>query len=296
MKKLMIIGLLLLTTACRLNQPLDEKKGAVDIEDPAKIIDTIQSKGPIINEAGETIEERFILPEGFHRVVVKEDSFESYLRNLTLKPHGTKVLYFDGSTKNKSNVYIAVVDMDVGNRDLQQCADAIIRLRAEYLYQKKEYDSIHFNFTNGFRVDYTKWMEGYRIAINGNNTSWVKRTEASNTYQDFRKYLDIVFAYAGTLSLEQELESVAVQDLQIGDIFIQGGSPGHAIIVVDMIENTATGEKRFLVAQSYMPAQETQVLVNPMDNKISPWYSSNFGDTLQTPEWTFSSGDLKRFK
>ena len=296
MKKLMIIGLLLLTTACRFNQPLDEKKGAVDIEDSAKIIDTIQSRAPIINEAGQTIEERFILPEEFHRVVVEEDSFESYLRNLSLKPHGTKVLYFDGSTKNKSNVYIGVVDMDVGNRDLQQCADAIIRLRAEYLYQKKEYDSIHFNFTNGFRVDYTKWMEGYRIAINGNNTSWVKRTEASNTYQDFRKYLDIVFAYAGTLSLEQELESVAVQDLQIGDIFIQGGSPGHAIIVVDMIENTATGEKRFLLAQSYMPAQETQVLVNPMDNKISPWYSSNFGDTLQTPEWTFSSGDLKRFK
>jgi len=189
-----------------------------------------------------------------------------------------------------------VVDMEIGSRDLQQCADAIIRLRAEYLYQKEAYDQIHFNFTNGFRVDYKKWTEGYRIAIDGNNTSWVKKTNPSNTYKDFRKYLDIIFAYAGTISLEKELKSVALEDMQIGDVFIQGGSPGHAVIVVDMIQNKETGEKRFLLAQSYMPAQEIQVLQNPMDSNISPWYSLGFGDTLKTPEWSFKSSDLKGFQ
>ncbi len=44
----------------------------------------------------------------------------------------------------------------------------------------------------------------------------------------------IVFAYAGTLSLYEELESVPIKDMDIGDIFVQGGSPGHAVIVVDM--------------------------------------------------------------
>ena len=49
-----------------------------------------------------------------------------------------------------------------------------------------------------------------------------------------------------------------VTSMQIGDVLIQGGSPGHAVIVVDMAENPATGEKLYLLAQSYMPAQDIQ--------------------------------------
>ena len=51
-----------------------------------------------------------------------------------------------------------------------------------------------------------------------------------------------------------------------------------------------------MIAQSYMPAQELQVLKNPDDAKLSPWYSSDFGEVLQTPEWTFRKTDLKRFR
>ena len=46
-----------------------------------------------------------------------------------------------------------------------------------------------------------------------------------------------------------------------------------------------------------MPAQETQILQNPNNIELSPWYSvSEIGEKLYTPEWTFSSKDLKRFK
>ena len=51
--------------------------------------------------------------------------------------------------------------------------------------------------------------------------------------------------------------------MQIGDVLIQGGSPGHAVIVVDMAENPATGEKLYLLAQSYMPAQDIQSAGEP---------------------------------
>jgi hypothetical protein len=80
--------------------------------------------------------------------------------------------------------------------------------------------------------------------------------------------------------------------LKVGDVFIKGGFPGHAVIVVDVIENDKK-QKKFALAQSYMPAQELQVLLNPDNNTI--WYDTDFGETLITPEWTFKANQLKQF-
>lgn len=248
----------------------------------------------LINEDGKVISERIDVPKGFERIEAKEGTFGDYLRSLPLKPHGSPVLYYNGDTKS-AEVYVAVLDIDIGDRDLQQCADAAMRLRAEYLYSKSEFDKIHFNFTNGFRVDYSKWMQGYRVAISGNKTSWVKKTGEASDYQSFRKYLDMVFAYAGTASLVKELSTVAIEDMQIGDVFIKGGSPGHCVIIVDMAENKETGEKLFLLAQSYMPAQDIHILKNPYNDEGNPWYSLQSGEDLDTPEWDFSVEQLMRF-
>ena len=176
-----------------------------------------------------------------------------------------------------------------------QCADAVMLLRAEYLYQNKRYDEISFNFVDGFNAKYSKWRKGYRINVGDNSSSYYKATDESNTYETFRKYMDIVFAYSSTLSLDEELKSVNVEDMQIGDVFIKGGSPGHCVIVVDMVQNKKTGEKIFMLAQSYMPAQQTQLLINPNDKDLSPWCSLDFGKELKTPEWTFTRDQLKRF-
>ena len=249
----------------------------------------------IINPDGRTIVERFNPPAGYERINVAENSFYYYLRYLPLKHNNAKVHLYNGKIKT-NNVYDAVVDLDIGNKNLHQCADAIIRLRAEYLFEQKQYDQIHFNFTNGFRADYSEWMKGKRIIINGNKTSWQQKTNASNTYSDLWNYLETVFTYAGTLSLSKELEPTNFRDLNIGDVFIQGGSPGHAIILVDLAINKKNNKKVFLLAQSYMPAQEIQILKNLNDETISPWYSEDFVDDLYTPEWSFKKRDLKRFK
>ncbi|MDR2956480.1 MAG: DUF4846 domain-containing protein [Prevotella sp.] len=251
---------------------------------------TVNDKG-IIDKEGNTIQTRFNPPNGFQRKSVDENSFADYLRNLPLKPAGTKVRYFNGDIKHNI-VYDAVVDMDISNRDLQQCADAIMRLRGEYLYSIKAYDQISFTLTNGFQMDYTKWMNGNRVIVNGNKTVWHKTAELSNTYKDFRNYMEFVFIYAGTLSLSKSLHSKDIKGIAIGDVLILGGSPGHAVIVVDVAENE-NGEKVFLLAQSYMPAQETQILKNNNDVKLSPWYSANIVGYLYTPEWTF---DIKQLK
>jgi len=252
------------------------------------------TKKSLINPEGKTIESRFLTPENFKRKESEANSFGNYLRKLPLKSHGSKVLFHNGIIKPSENVYDAVVDLKIGKKDLHQCADAVMRLRAEYLWNQNRFEEIHFNFTNGWQVDYSKWKEGFRVKVEGNKTTWVKRSEPSNSHDSFWKYLEIIFTYAGTLSLSKELKSVELSKIEIGDIFIQGGSPGHAVIVVDLAENNE-GEKVFLLAQSYMPAQETQILKNPNNEDMSPWYSEKNWNQLETPQWTFSKDDLKRF-
>lgn len=244
---------------------------------------------------GDSIFTRFQPPSGFVRPPAEPGTFAFYLRNLPLKPEGSPVHLFDGREKGRQDVHAAVIDMDTGNQDLQQCADAVMRLRAEFLLGEKRYRDIRFNFTNGFPAEYAKWREGQRIRVEGNRSAWYATDRPSTSYEDFRAYLDQVFMYAGTLSLSRELRSKNVKDLEIGDVFIQGGSPGHAVLVVDVAVKPGTSEKVFLLAQSYMPAQEIHVLKNPNDNDLSPWYSNDFGETLRTPEWTFTANDLKAF-
>ena len=108
---------------------------------------------------------------------------------------GSKVLLYNGETKRNQQAAYAVVDLDIGKRDLQQCADAVIRLRAEYLYEQKQYAAIHFNFTNGFNAEYTKWAKGSRIRVNGNTVSWYPSKGEDYSYKTFRSYLDMVFSY-----------------------------------------------------------------------------------------------------
>lgn len=249
----------------------------------------------VVNKEENILKDRYEVPEGYERVSVEENSFGEFLRNSKLEDYGEKVKYYDGRVKDKPNVYDSVFDVDIGDRDLHQCADAVMLLRAEYLYQNKRYDDISFHFVDGFNAKYSKWRRGYRISVGENSSSYYKATGESNTYETFRKYMDIVFAYSSTLSLDEELKSVDVKDMQIGDVFIKGGSPGHCAIVVDMAENKETGEKVFMLAQSYMPAQQTQLLINPNDQYLSPWYSLDFGENLKTPEWSFTKDQLKRF-
>jgi hypothetical protein len=54
-------------------------------------------------------------------------------------------------------------------------------------------------------------------------------------------------------------------------VIIRGGFPGHAVIVMNMAVTTE-GKKIYLLAQSYMPAQDIHVLINPNNNDICLWY------------------------
>ena len=215
--------------------------------------------------------EQIPVPRGFQRVRISSDSFGSYLRQLPLKKDRTVHLY-NGLPKSNQGAQFAVINLNVGSKDLQQCADVIMRLRAEYYYSRQRPDKIYFT----------------------DNANHTYKFPGGNRKQ-FDAYLETVFSYCGTLSLERSLQKrYSISEMEIGDVFIKGGSPGHAMIVIDVAVN-AEGKKVYLLAQGYMPAQEIHVVNNPKNDKISPWYLAENELDINSPEWTFKPSQLRHW-
>ena len=176
---------------------------------------------------------------------------------------------YNGDLKPNQSAQFAVLDIPVGKKDLQQCADAIMRLRAQYLFDHKRFAEISFSDNNGKKYEY-----------------------APGRSDSFDRYLERVFSYCGTLSLEKQLKKTSMANIQPGDVLIKGGSPGHAVIVVDVAVNSG-GERVFMLAQSYMPAQDIHILRNPAANDTHPWFKVTSNPLINTPEWTFEHSQLR---
>ena len=245
-----------------------------------------------IDPMGETLETRIGVPYGYQRVEAQEDSFAHFLRGYPLKPAGSKVHLYDGSEKANQNDHVAVFALPLEDYDLQQCADSVMRMYGEYYFATEQYDKIKFHFTNGFLAEYTKWRDGNRITVNGNNVTWVKSKSKDTSYECLVRYFRTVFCYAGTLSMESESVTTSLQNIKAGDVFLNGGSPGHVVMVVDVCENEA-GKKAFLLAQGYMPAQEFHLLKNPAHSDDPWYYEEEVTYPFYTPEYVFQEGSLK---
>jgi len=225
--------------------------------------------------AGELLVQRIAPPDGFAREPTAPGTFADWLRHLPLKPAGSPVLLHDGELKGNQDAHVAVIDMDVGRRDLQQCADAVMRLRAEYLFSAGREQDICFR------------------SVQGKKLRWRGSGMAS-----FRKYLDKVFGIANSASLMREMIPVAAgQPVEVGDVLIEpasSGRYGHAVMLVDMAVSPS-GERVFLLTQSYMPAQESHILKNRREPDIAPWYRIDPAAAIDTPEWGFPESSLRRF-
>ncbi|HEX9104506.1 MAG TPA: DUF4846 domain-containing protein, partial [Polyangia bacterium] len=163
---------------------------------------------------------------------------------------------------------------------LQQCADAVMRLWAEYRYARGAVVAFHPD-------------PGRPRAL----TFDARAHQRPDTRAQFERWLVRVFADAGSASLQAELRA-ADGAAQPGDVLIQGGYPGHAVLVLDVAVG-GDGRRWLLLGQSYMPAQDFHVLRNPSAASASPWYDAAALATaggLQTPEWRpFVARDLRRF-
>lgn len=253
-------------------------------------------KPALIDKSGNTIASRSIVPEGFTRKPYKAGSFQEYVQNYPLKSFGANIINYDGTPYIYQQGHFGILEIEVPSHGLQQCADALIRIRAEYLWDQNRQAEIGFNFTSG---DYCSWQQyaaGYRPKIHGNKVEFNKSAASNFSKENFYRYLDLIYTYAGTISLFHELPAVnSIEAVEVGDMLIYAGSPGHVIMVADVAVNSA-GEKLFIFAQGNTPAQSVHLLKNPNDLGKSPWYELEIGAPLEIPTYSFDEVKFVRFK
>jgi len=238
------------------------------------------------------LEASFPPPSGYTRMELEPGTFGAWLRGLPLRPAGTPVRDFQGGEilSAGDSRLAAVAELDVGQSNLQQCADSIIRLHAEWLWAQGHKGRIGYRFTSGHLASWAQYAAGDRARIAGSKVSWVRSAAADSSRASFRAYLDLVFTYAGTLSLQVEKNRPSREEVRPGDFFVLGGSPGHAVLVLDVAVNPA-GQKVALLGQGFIPAQDFHLLSPAKDG---PWFALQ-ADEVATPFWKpFPWSSLRR--
>jgi len=241
----------------------------------------------------DTLEARFPTPRGFSRVRLSAGSFGAWLRGLPLAAPGTPVVSYAGTLLHPASDprIAAVVAIDVGKADLQQCADAVIRMNAEWQWSKGRRD-MSYRAASGTPLPFSRWARGERVRANGANIRWQPAAKPASDHRAFRHYLDAVFAWANTVSVARQAKPVKPADLAPGDFFIMPGNPGHSVLVLDLARN-AQGRRVALLGQSYMPAQNFQVL-RPAAHAV--WFTLRSDEPVRTPFWRpFPWATLERF-
>ncbi|MEG1555231.1 MAG: DUF4846 domain-containing protein [Bacteroidales bacterium] len=221
---------------------------------------------------GMTVRDRIAVPSGFERKEYDDHSFQQYILTLPLKPCESSVVSYSGDTMHYPDEIVGVYDIALTKEDILQCADMLMKIRAEYLYAEKRYDEIIFTITNGMVVPFSKFAAGYRVKVSGGNqTQWVCSGEKGFTREVFDSYLTFIYYYAGTLSLNKTSIPVDINEIEIGDFFIIGGSPGHCMMMVDKAYNKETKETAILLGQGYMPSQDFHLLY-PTEDFANKWF------------------------
>ncbi len=248
------------------------------------------SGSALVISEGRTLSERIAVPKGYVRSDVPETGLAAYIRNYPMKKDGRKVKLYNGQLAEDQSSHIAVFKLPLDAVNLQQEASSIQRMYAEYYWSAGQQDSITFRLDDGFQADYVRWREGYRLQSGTAGASWIESAGYDDSYDTFVEYLKAVFQYAGAKALTEETKKVANPGrIQAGDVFVKQGDGGHAVMVVDVCENTA-GEKAFLLAQGGSPAQQFHVLKNPA-HEDDPWYyESEITSSFETPGCTLKKG------
>ena len=241
----------------------------------------------------ESLGVRYPPPTGYRRVSVGPESFAAWLRTLPIRTDRMQVRSYRDEPLSRPSA--GIVAMDVGERDLMQCADSVIRLHAEYLWAHGRQNEAAYRFTSGDKTRWTDWVSGERFRIEG---SQVKRTQGpprAPSHAVYRRWLDLVFTYAGTRSLARDAAQPPVNaEVEAGEFYVEAGSPGHAVIVLDVVTN-GNGVRLGLLGQGFMPAEDIHVLTSSLAVD-GVWFRlpKREDEALPTPSWRPFAASARR--
>jgi len=219
-----------------------------------------------------------------------EKSWNYFLKHLPVVEG--PVLDYRGQPVSYQDKHVGIIPYDVGRADLQQCADALMRIRAEYLFGEKRYDEIGFHFTGGQYYSWNDYCKGKKPVPSGNGIRFIQTVARSRTHESLRNYLDIVYTYASTISLAKGLKPA--DGFEVGTVVIHPGSPGHCFMIIDE-KKDAEGKKLFKLAEGYTPAQSIYVLRNLDEFEKTPWHRLTRG-VIETASYRFEKYELGRFE
>jgi hypothetical protein len=239
--------------------------------------------GGVVPGPVDTLESRFAAPADCERVPLEPGSFGAWLRGLPLTRPSTPVRAYDGSLVRPGSDprVAAVVALDVGHADLQQCADTVVRLHAEWRWSEGQREHT-YRAAAGTELGWGRFAQGERVMLtDGGTLQWVPVGKRAEDYASFRNYLDTVFAWLNTVSLARDTQPVPPGSLRPGDFFVLPGSPGHAVLVLDLARCRTKGLVG-LLGQGFLPAQSAHVLGTATGE---PWFVLDPTRAVETPFW-----------
>jgi hypothetical protein len=241
----------------------------------------------------DTLASRFASPDGCERAPLEARSFGAWLRDLPLAAPDTAVRSYDGSLIRPADDphVAAVVAIDVGRADLQQCADLVVRFHAEWRWSEGHRDHT-YRAAMGTELAWGLFAAGERVSVvDGGALRWAPGGKPAGDYTTFRSYLDTVFAWLNTGSLARDTHPVSPEALRPGDFFVLPGNPGHAVLVLDLAR-CRDGRTLGLLGQGFLPAQNAHVL---RPSRQQTWFVLDPPRPIETPFWRpFPWSSLRR--
>ena len=225
-----------------------------------------------------TIAEAFPPPAGAERV--DADAFGAWLKARRLAEPDRPVRTHDGQVVQRQGA--RVVELPLVRGDLQQCADSAIRLRAEW--QRETGQDVLFHATSGDPLAWERWGKGERPREVDNRLVWTTGHGAGT----WDGYLQKVFLWAGTRSLHAYDTVAAEGPPQPGDVLVQPGSPGHAVVLLDVARSADA--TYVLVGEGFMPAQDFHVEFG----EHAGWW--RWDDGVALPHWPLPASSLRRWR
>lgn len=216
--------------------------------------------GGVSNPAGRKTIGEITPPMGYRRVEVDRGSFGAFIREFPLQGRGSHMKYYDGSLAYGQILGYAVLDLPIIS-NMEQCADAVMRMRAEYFWRDRQYGRIHFHAVDGKDMRYGGGAD--RAA--------------------FEKYLCRVYGNANTTSLRRHMKEKDFGEVSPGDVLVyearSADTYGHAVLIADVAVNPRTGKKALMIAESSTPALTMHIVRDLLHPLRSPWIVVDESDT-----------------